>query len=470
MTREQLQHPDGMTYADSVVDLMGNTPLVRLTRVAEGLAPLVLAKVEYLNPGGSVKDRIAKRMIEAAEADGRLKPGGTIVEPTSGNTGVGPRARRAAARLPVRVRLPGQGERGQAERPQGVRRGGRRLPDVGAARAPGLVLLGLRPAGPGDRRRLEARPVLQPGGPGVALRDDRPRDLARHGRPGHALRHRRRHRRHDQRHRPLPEGGLGGSGGRRVRSAPDPEGSVYSGGTGRPYLVEGVGEDFWPSAYDPSVARRDRRGLGRRLVRDDPAAGPRGGAARRRLLRDGRGGGAAGGRAAAGRTTWSWCCCRTAAAATSSKIFNDDWMASYGFLARRRQGDRGRRPAAQGRATCRRSCTPTRTETVRDAIEILREYDVSQMPVVKAEPPVLMGEVVGLGGRAGAAGRAVRRPRDAGRPGGEAHGAAAAAGRVGRAGRRRPARLEQVDAVMVVDDGKPAGVLTRHDLLGFFAN
>src|SRR4051794_14495683 len=82
-----------MTYADSVVDLMGDTPLVRLNNVikgvADGLAPLVLAKVEYFNPGGSVKDRIAKRIIEAAEADGRLKPGGTIVEPTSGNTGVG---------------------------------------------------------------------------------------------------------------------------------------------------------------------------------------------------------------------------------------------------------------------------------------------------------------------------------------------------------------------------------------------
>src|SRR5881409_694962 len=78
-----------MTYAETVVDLVGNTPLVRLHKVAEGLAPLVLAKVEYFNPGGSVKDRIAKRMIDAAEASGELQPGGTIVEPTSGNTGVG---------------------------------------------------------------------------------------------------------------------------------------------------------------------------------------------------------------------------------------------------------------------------------------------------------------------------------------------------------------------------------------------
>src|ERR687883_2074923 len=76
-------------YYESLIDLVGDTPLVRLCRVAEGLSPLVLAKIEYFNPGGSVKDRIALRMIESAEADGRLKPGGTIVEPTSGNTGVG---------------------------------------------------------------------------------------------------------------------------------------------------------------------------------------------------------------------------------------------------------------------------------------------------------------------------------------------------------------------------------------------
>ena len=81
-----------MEYSDSVVDLIGNTPLVRLRSLTAHLgpdAPTVLAKVEYLNPGGSVKDRIATRMIAAAEESGELRPGGTIVEPTSGNTGVG---------------------------------------------------------------------------------------------------------------------------------------------------------------------------------------------------------------------------------------------------------------------------------------------------------------------------------------------------------------------------------------------
>src|SRR6266487_2095406 len=78
-----------MEFSESLIDLVGNTPLVRLSSVTRGLAPLVLAKVEYFNPGGSVKDRIALRMIEAAEQSGELRAGGTIVEPTSGNTGVG---------------------------------------------------------------------------------------------------------------------------------------------------------------------------------------------------------------------------------------------------------------------------------------------------------------------------------------------------------------------------------------------
>jgi cystathionine beta-synthase len=76
-------------YAENIADLVGNTPLVKLNKVTDGIACTVLAKVEYVNPGGSVKDRIAVRMIDAAEASGALKPGGTIVEPTSGNTGVG---------------------------------------------------------------------------------------------------------------------------------------------------------------------------------------------------------------------------------------------------------------------------------------------------------------------------------------------------------------------------------------------
>ena len=161
-----------MQYYESMADLVGNTPLVRLTSVARDLAPTVLAKIEYLNPGGSVKDRIAVRMIEAAEKSGELRPGGTIVEPTSGNTGVGLAIVAQKRGYDCVFVLPGQGEPGQDQRAHGVRRPGRGLPDGGRPGGPAVVLLGQRPAGPRDRRRLEARPVLQPEQP--AARTTRP--------------------------------------------------------------------------------------------------------------------------------------------------------------------------------------------------------------------------------------------------------------------------------------------------------
>ncbi len=85
----QRLHHHNMDYHDDLLSTIGNTPLVRLNSVTSGVEPLVLAKVEYFNPGGSVKDRIGWPIIEDAERDGRLRPGGTIVEATSGNTGVG---------------------------------------------------------------------------------------------------------------------------------------------------------------------------------------------------------------------------------------------------------------------------------------------------------------------------------------------------------------------------------------------
>src|SRR5262249_22046016 len=82
--------PEGaLKFSESILDLVGNTPLVRLHKVAAGLRPTILAKLEELNPGGSVKDRIGLTMIEEAERNGQLRPGGTIIEPTSGNTGHG---------------------------------------------------------------------------------------------------------------------------------------------------------------------------------------------------------------------------------------------------------------------------------------------------------------------------------------------------------------------------------------------
>ena len=124
----------------------------------------------------------------------------------------------------------------------------------------------------------------------------------------------------------------------------DPEGSVYSGGTGRPYLVEGVGEDFWPATYDPNDLRPDHRGLRRRLVRDDPAAGPGGGPAGRRLLRDGdRGRGPAGRTSSTDPDAVVVVLLPDSGRGYLAKIFNDAWLSRYGFApAVRRLGAGGR--------------------------------------------------------------------------------------------------------------------------------
>jgi len=132
-------------YAEHIVDLVGNTPLVRLNTVAAGLAPLVLAKVEYLNPGGSVKTGSPLRMVEAAERSGALRPGGTIVEPTSGNTGVGlamiAQRKGTNACSSVRTRCPRTSA--TCSRPRRPRRG---VPDGRAAGAPRVLLQRVRPA------------------------------------------------------------------------------------------------------------------------------------------------------------------------------------------------------------------------------------------------------------------------------------------------------------------------------------
>ena len=166
-----------MDVADSLVELIGHTPMVRLDRTARDLECTLVAKLELFNPGGSSKDRIALAMIEAAERDGLLVPGGTIVEPTSGNTGVGlaiVAARRGYACIFVCPDKVGRGEDRPAAR---LRRRGGRLSHLGGTRAPRVLLLGVGPSGPGGAPRLEARPVPQPQQPPGAARHDRGRDL-----------------------------------------------------------------------------------------------------------------------------------------------------------------------------------------------------------------------------------------------------------------------------------------------------
>ena len=240
-----------MKYAESIVDLVGDTPLVKLQRVTEGVTDAtVLVKLEYFNPGGSVKDRIASRLIDAAEREGKLKPGGTIVEPTSGNTGVGlalvaqQRGYKCIFVCPDKV--------SEDKRNVLMAYGAEVVvtPTTVAPDSPESYY------GVSDRLAREIPGAFKPdqysnpNGPRSHYETTGPeiwRDTE--GRITHFV-------------AGIGTGGtITGTGrylrevsGDRVRViGADPEGSVYSGGTGRPYFVEGVGEDFWPSAYDPEV-------------------------------------------------------------------------------------------------------------------------------------------------------------------------------------------------------------------------
>jgi cystathionine beta-synthase len=445
---------------DSVIELIGNTPLVRLGRVAGDLDATVLAKVEYFNPGGSAKDRIAVGMIDAAERDGILLPGGTLVEPTSGNTGVGlalvaqRRGYHCVFVCPDKV---------SADK-------------IAVLRAYGAeVVVCPTAVDPDDPRSYYS----------VSDRLTREIDgavkLDQYSNPANAQAHYETTgpeiwRQTDGTVTHFVAGvGTGGtiSGtGRYLKDVSkakvrvigaDPVGSVYSGGTGRPYLVEGVGEDFWPSAYDREVADEiiavsdsDAFAMTRRLAREegllvggscgmavvaalDVASRAKPGDVIVVLLPDsGRG--------------------------YMSKVFNDEWLSRYGF---------GSRPAGLSVGDVldlKHSSIPAflhthPAETVRDAIDILREYGVSQLPVVRAEPPVMVAEIVGSVTErllldavfSGAASLTDRVDRHMGGPlpmvgAGETIDVAMAA-------------LKEADAFIVLEDGRPTGVLTRQDLL-----
>jgi cystathionine beta-synthase len=246
-----------MKYAASIVDLIGDTPLVRLNRVTEGIAATVLAKVEYFNPGGSAKDRIATRIIDAAERDGLLKPGGTIVEPTSGNTGVGlalvalQRGYKCVFVLPDKV--------GEDKR------------NVLTAYGAEIVVTptAVEPSDPrsyysvSDRLAREIPGAFKPNqyanpnGPLSHYESTGPEIWGdTDGRVTHFVAGVGTGGTISGTGRYLREVSADRASGRTQIIGVDPVGSVYSGGTGRPYLVEGVGEDFWPEAYDPTVVDR----------------------------------------------------------------------------------------------------------------------------------------------------------------------------------------------------------------------
>jgi cystathionine beta-synthase len=453
------------SIVESLADLVGDTPLVRLRSVTEGIACPVYAKLEYLNPGGSVKDRIALIMVEAAEQAGLLGPGGTIVEPTSGNTGVGlaivaaQRGYKCVFTMPDKI---------SSEKVDVLRAYGAEVVVCPTAVAPEdprsyYSVARSRVAGtPGawspDQYSNPHNPLAHYQGTGPEIwQQTQGRVTAFVAGVG--------------------TGGTISGTGRYLKEisdgavkvvGADPEGSVYSGGTGRPYLVEGVGEDIWPATFDPKVpdwveAVSDRESfvMTRRLAREEAllvggscglavvaalrvaAKSPADGMVVVLLPDSGRG--------------------------YLSKIFNDDWMSRYGFLTP--PGNE----ATLGDVLARKGDQLPELvhvhpdETVGAAIAVLREYGVSQLPVVKEEPPVMAAEVVGSVAERELLDAVFRDRAALDSPISEHLSPPLPTAGIGEAVSTVIPVLERSSAVLVHDGGRPLGILTRSDVLGFIA-
>jgi cystathionine beta-synthase len=453
--------------AESILDIVGWTPIVKIKRLAaaHGVTATLAIKMEPLNPGGSAKDRIAIAMIDAAERDGLIQPGGTIVEPTSGNTGVGLAI--VAAQRGYKCVFVCTDKVSPSK--------------IDLLRAYGAEVVvcpvSVPPEDPNSYYSTAER--LSREIPGAY----RPNQYAN---PNNPLAHE---------HTTGPEiwqqtGGAVthfvagmGTGGTITGTArylktmradicvigADSESSVYTGGSGRPYLVEGIGEDFFPDTIDLTVINQsyaitdaDSFLMARELARTEGIlVGGSGGSAVAAALHHAK-------VANLGPEHLVVIVVPDSGRAYLGREFNDTWMYSFGFLQRAGK--------TVGDILLQRGTdTPALlyvnpAQPVSDAIDLMRAHDVSQIPVIKNEPPFANAEVAGAVDELQLMNLAVADPSALDKPVGLVMGPRLKTMGIGESVQDAVDRLEDSNAVLVLKGGRPFSVLSRADVLRHLRN
>ncbi|MEM7340328.1 MAG: cystathionine beta-synthase [Actinomycetota bacterium] len=451
-----------MEIADSVLDLIGNTPMVRLRQVTEGISCPVVAKLETTNPGGSAKDRPALSMIDAAEREGLLKPGGTIVEPTSGNTGVG-LAIVAAQRgykcvfvltdkvAPEKIDLLKAYGADVVVCPGAVEPDDPRSYYSTADRLSREIPDAFRPNQYGNPANPAAHVATT--GPEIWRQTD--------GRITHFV----------------AGAGTGGtlSGvGEYLKSqnpnvqvvAADPEGSVYSGGSGRPYLVEGVGEDFWPTTYHAQLVDR--------VIAISDANSFE--TARRVTQREGLLIGGSGGTAVAaglelaselGPDDLVVVLVPDSGRGYLSRVFNDEWMAGFGFLRNEGAVVADVLAAKGGELPPLLYVQPA--DKLREVVSLMHTHDVSQLPVAKGEMPLAAAEVMGSIDELRIMEAAFSDPSVLDGSVADVMSAKLPTIGIGQPVEMAVSLLDLAPALLVLDGGRPRTVVARADVLSFLS-
>jgi len=445
----------GMDMADDVLALVGRTPMVRLDRLFGRSKALVLGKLEAANPGGSVKDRVAVSLIDAAERDGRLRPGGRIVEPTSGNTGVGlaivaaRRGYRCTFTVPDKV---------APEKIALLRAYGADVvvcPTNVEADDPRSYYSVARSITESDPSAFRPDQYSNPANPEAHLAGTGPEIWEQTaGKVTHFV-------------AGAGTGGTIGGVGRFLKSrnphvrivAADPIGSVYSGGGAEPYLVEGIGEDFWPENWDGRIvdevmAVSDAESFSwvRRAAREEGIlVGASCGAALAAAARVAE-------RADDGDVVVVLL--PDGGRGYLSKVYDDGWMRVHGFLDETGQGVRLRDVVAKVSVHRPPLVHVHPGDTVRSAAGVMAEFRLEELPVLVVEGPSVPSQIVGAIDAA-ALSRAMAHPHEAvghaGAPMPFAGAGETVATVVARMGARR--------GVVVNDAGRPVAVLTLADLL-----